>query len=87
MKDAEGNEIRVEFAPGAFDHFEGTQEELDAFQKEIMDYIANMTAEDLAEASVEVDYVYIEQLMEEDPEQAQALIHALTQDPAARKLQ
>jgi uncharacterized alkaline shock family protein YloU len=87
MKDADGNEIRVEFAPGAFDYFEGTQEELDAFQKEIMEHIANMTAEDLAEASVEVDDVYIEQLMEEDPEQAQALIQALTQDPAARKLQ
>jgi hypothetical protein len=27
--------IKIEFAPGAFDHFDGTQEELDEFMKEI----------------------------------------------------
>jgi hypothetical protein len=87
MKDAEGNEIRVEFAPGAFDHFEGTQEELDALQKEILEHIGNLTPEQLAASSVEVDDVYIEQLLEEDPEQAELLIQALTQDPTARRLQ
>lgn len=89
MKDSEGKEIRVEFAPGAFDHFEGTQEELDAFQKEIMDMVANMTPEQLQEASTEVDDVYIEQLMEEDPEAAEQLIRALSQglDGAGRTLQ
>ena len=28
---------KVEFAPGAFDDFDGTQEELDALQKEIIE--------------------------------------------------
>lgn len=29
--------LKLVFAPGAFDHFEGTQEELDALIKEIQD--------------------------------------------------
>ena len=29
------NPVKIEFAPGAFDQFEGTQEELDAFIAEI----------------------------------------------------
>lgn len=35
--------------------FEGTQEELDALQKEILDMFANMTPEELAERSTPVD--------------------------------
>ena len=82
MKTKDGKEIQVEFAPGAFDTFEGTQEELDAFQKEIMDTIANMTPEELAEESIVIDEEYLEQLMDEDPEYARRLIQALTDDPA-----
>jgi hypothetical protein len=81
MKTKDGKEIQVEFAPGAFDTFEGTQEELDAFQKEIMDTIANMTPEELAEESIVIDEEYLEQLMDEDPEYARRLIQALTDDP------
>jgi hypothetical protein len=64
------NKIKVEFAPGAFDSFEGTQEELDALQKEIMEMLSNMTREELKEKSQKVD---IEDLLE-DPE----LIEQLT---------
>jgi hypothetical protein len=32
---SENKKLRVEFAPGAFDHFDGTQEELDAMVAEI----------------------------------------------------
>jgi hypothetical protein len=85
MKTKDGKEIRVEFAPGAFDHFEGTQEELDAFQKEIMDSIAMMTPEQLAEESVAVDEAYLDELYEEDPEYAQILAQALSADPADPK--
>ncbi len=77
MKDHKGKEIQVEFAPGAFDQFEGTQEELDALQKEIMDMLALMTPEELAARSQTVDEEYIEQLMDDDPEYAQVLIRAL----------
>lgn len=47
--------LKVEFAPGAFDHFDGTQEELEALQKEIMDTFSNLTAEELAEMSRPLD--------------------------------
>ena len=47
--------IEIEFAPGCFDQFEGTQEELDALQKEILDMFANMTPEELAQRSKPVD--------------------------------
>jgi hypothetical protein len=89
MKTKDGKEIQVEFAPGAFDTFEGTQEELDAFQKEIMEAIANMTPEELAEESVAVDEAYLDELYEEDPEYAMTLARALAADPdnSKRRLQ
>jgi len=81
--------ITIEFAPGAFDHFDGTQEELDALQKELMDMFANLTPEELAERSTQVDVDYIEDLMTEDPEAAEQLIQALAAGPdgAGRNLQ
>lgn len=80
--------ITIEFAPGAFDHFDGTQEELDALQKELLDMFANLTPEELAERSTAVDVDYIEDLMTEDPEAAELLIQALADpDGAGRNLQ
>ena len=81
--------ITIEFAPGAFDSFDGTQEELDALQKELMDMFANLTPEELAERSTQVDVDYIEDLMTEDPEAAEQLIQALAAGPdgAGRNLQ
>lgn len=85
----EEKKITIEFAPGAFDSFEGTQEELDAFQKEIMDAIANMTPEELAEESIAIDEAYLDEMYEEDPEFAMALARALSSDPnnSGRNLQ
>ena len=48
--------IQIEFAPGAFDQFDGTQEELDQMMKEITDMISNMSPEELAEASKPIDW-------------------------------
>lgn len=39
--------IKIEFAPGAFDHFDGTQEELDELMTEIQNMFANKTPEEL----------------------------------------
>jgi len=47
MKNKDGKEIKVEFAPGCFDDFDGSQEELDALQKEIMHMFTSMTPEEL----------------------------------------
>lgn len=83
-------ELKIEFAPGAFDSFEGTQEELEALQKEIIEMISGMTPEDLAAQSTAIDDDYIEELIEEDPEHAEALLRALMAsngDTNARRLQ
>ena len=47
--------LQVEFAPGAFDDFEGTQQELDELMKEITDMFANLTPEELEARSRPVD--------------------------------
>jgi len=67
-------QLKVQFAPGCFDDFEGTQEELDLLMAEIHSMFENMTAEDLAATSHAVDF---EQLTESDPELAQRLAAAL----------
>jgi hypothetical protein len=66
--------LKVQFAPGCFDEFEGTQEELDLLMAEIHSMFENMTAEDLAATSHAVDF---EQLTESDPELAQRLAESL----------
>jgi hypothetical protein len=43
----DNKELKVEFAPGAFDHFEGTQEELDALLVEIQKMFEGKTAEEI----------------------------------------
>lgn len=66
--------LKVQFAPGCFDDFEGTQEELDLLMAEIHSMFENMTAEDLAATSHAVDF---EQLTESDPKLAQRLAESL----------
>ena len=81
--------ITIEFAPGAFDSFDGSQEELDAFQKEVLEMFATMTPEEIQARSTAVDVDYIEELLTEDPGAAEQLIRALAGglDGAGRNLQ
>jgi hypothetical protein len=70
----EEKKIKIEFAPGAFDSFEGTQEELE----ELIAEITRMAESgDLFEKSRRVD---IDELIEEDPELAQTLSRQLDED-------
>ena len=55
MTDTEKKITKVEFAPGCFDNFEGTQEELDEFVKEIQDMFTNLTPEELQNRTRPVD--------------------------------
>ena len=71
--------LRVEFAPGAFDHFDGTQEELDQMMKEITDMFANMTPEELEAQSRPIDWNSL------NDEELAILQSALNEEP--RKLQ
>lgn len=67
--------MKLEFAPGCFDNFEGTQEELD----ELMAEIQRMFESGEMEANaVEVD---LEALIEQDPEYAEAIMRSLSDDP------
>lgn len=65
--------IKIEFAPGAFSNFEGTQEELDQITQEILSMFEGKTSEEIMEMAVPID---IDELMEEDPEFAQAILNA-----------
>ena len=71
--------ITVTFAPGSFDNFEGTQEELDQLIAEIT---RMAESGELFEKSREVD---IEALMEEDPEWAEMVLNSV--DDEKRTLQ
>jgi hypothetical protein len=70
----------IVFAPGCFDNFEGTQEELDEMIAEIQ---RMAESGELFENSTELD---LEELAEEDPEFADKLIESLSLDNT-RKLQ
>ena len=55
--------MKITFAPGCFDNFEGTQEELDGLIKEIQDKFASMTPEQLQAESYPVS---IDDLLEDE---------------------
>jgi hypothetical protein len=47
--------LKVVFAPGCFDSFEGSQEELDSLTAEIQNMFADMTLEELEAQTVQLD--------------------------------
>jgi hypothetical protein len=75
------NKPAIEFAPGCFDNFEGTQEELDELVVEIQ---RMFESGELEANSYEVD---IDEIIEEDPEVAEKIFQALQEDTEPRKLQ
>jgi hypothetical protein len=64
----------ITFAPGCFDSFEGTQEELDGLQTEIMRMFESGEFE---KNSRPLD---VEELIEEDPEYAEKVLKSLSED-------
>jgi len=66
--------IQIEFAPGCFDNFEGTQEEL---EKMITDITEMANSGELFEKSNPLD---LEDLLEEDPEWAEKIINSLSSE-------
>ena len=63
--------FKIEFAPGCFDNFEGTQEELD----ELVNEIKRMF--ETGELSEKAELIDIDSLMEEDPEWADAVLNSV----------
>jgi hypothetical protein len=75
---SEKKNFKIEFAPGAFDGFEGTQEELDELMSEIYGMFEGKTAEELEAMSrplSEIDDI--------PPE----VLEQLMKDPTKRNLQ
>lgn len=74
--------IEIKFVPGCFDSFSGSQEELD----ELMAEIQKMAdSGELFEKSQPLD---IDELIDDDPDAAEALLRHLNEDiPDSRKLQ
>ena len=83
---SEENKLKIEIMPGAFDDFDGTQEELDQLMAEIQTMFANMTAEELHARSTVIDEDYIDELIEQDPELAAKIFQQLNSE-TDRKLQ
>ena len=77
----EEKKLKIEFAPGCFDSFEGTQEELDEMVAEIQ---RMFDSGEMEANSREVD---IEELFEEDPDVAEKIFQTLQDDAEPRKLQ
>lgn len=65
--------LKVVFAPGCFDSFEGTQEELDSLMTEITETFANMSAEELAAQSRELDLEELAADLDATPEVLDAM--------------
>ena len=74
--------IEIRFAPGCFDSFSGSQEELD----ELMSEIQKMA--DTGELFERANPLDIDELIDEDPEFAETLLRQLNDIPSEpRKLQ
>jgi hypothetical protein len=88
VKPVEGEPLKVEFAPGCFDHIDvESQEELDAIMAEIQHMLGNVTPEELEALSTPVTD---ETLAEMDPEERAMLMQAIDAhdaDDRRRKLQ
>jgi hypothetical protein len=81
---SEHKKLQVVFAPGAFDTFDGTQEELDSLVAEVQDMFKNMTAQELAEQSREIDLEHMATDLDLNPEILDAMWAQTGRD---RKLQ
>jgi len=65
----EEKKIKIEFAPGAFDNFEGTQEELDGLMVEIQNMFLNKTPEELKAMSTPLSELDFDEMPDEVKEQ------------------
>ena len=73
-------ELKVEFAPGAFDQFDGTQEELDELMAEIHCMVASGEISENSQELTEEDF-------DELPDEVKAQIMNTFNDEPKRNLQ
>lgn len=65
MTNKDEKEMKIEFAPGCFDNFEGSQEELDELVAEIQNMFANKSREEIEAMSKPLDEESWEELPDE----------------------
>ena len=65
---------KIEFAPGCFDDFDGTQQELEQLMSQLQTMFENLSTDELRERSRTVS---MEDLEELDPETQQQILSAL----------
>lgn len=77
--------MKIEFAPGCFDNFEGTQEELDEFIKEIRTMFTELTPEELEARSrpVSIDDLLEDETISDD--EFEKILQALVDSDNANK--
>ena len=83
----DNKELKVVFAPGAFDTFEGTQEELDEMIAEVQAMFEGKSREEIEAMSRPIN---IEELAEDEDisdEQFDNIVHALLGNKEHRNLQ
>jgi hypothetical protein len=78
--------LKIEFAPGVFDNFEGTQQELDEIMSNIQNMFANMSPEELSANSRSVSLDDLEELDEETQQQILSALDDLDNEERARRL-
>lgn len=72
----EKKELKIEFAPGAFDHFEGTQEELDELVAEVQKLFLNKSPEEIEAMSRPLT----EEEFDELPDDVKQQLSSFTED-------
>lgn len=80
MQNDDDTPMKIVFAPGCFDNFEGTQEELDALQEEIL---AMFNSGEMMMEAVPVDF---DELINEDPALAERLAQLMDAETPGRTL-
>lgn len=73
-------EVKIQFAPGCFDDFDGSQEELDELLAQITEMIRS------GEILEKSNRVNIDDLIDEDPELAEKLMQSFSETPTTRRV-
>jgi hypothetical protein len=75
----EDKKMKLVFAPGCFDDFEGTQEELDSLIEEIQAKFADGSMEDMVESEA------LDDLSEEDFDELREMLEKIESTPRTRQ--
>ena len=83
----ENKELKVVFAPGAFDSFEGTQEELDEMIAEVQAMFEGKTKEEIQTMSRPIDLQELAEDEDISDEEFERISNILFEDKLPRNLQ